>query len=164
MSAGKRLTPPQSRKVNALVQRECCNCDNGHCILLDDGEECVCPQLISYSLLCKWFRIAVLPGDKLLYAELYKTEDRKKCTECGAFFASRSNHVKKVKSCQILPGLPEAYHEPAGSGAHEETPRPCYAIGAKTALIYAAFRAGKQCSRYRLPFPSKIGFYCVTKP
>ena len=77
MSAVKRLTPPQSRKVNALVKRECCNCDNGHCILLDDGEECVCPQLISYSLLCKWFRIAVLPGDKLLYAELYKTEDRK---------------------------------------------------------------------------------------
>ena len=80
MSAVKRLTPPQSRKVNALVKRECCNCDNGHCILLDDGEECVCPQLISYSLLCKWFRIAVLPGDNLLYAELYKTEDRTKGT------------------------------------------------------------------------------------
>ena len=78
MSTVKRLTPPQSRKVNALVKRECCNCDNGHCILLDDGEECVCPQLISYSRLCKWFRIAVLPGDKLLYAELYKTEDRSK--------------------------------------------------------------------------------------
>ena len=81
MSAVKRLTPPQSRKVNALVKRECCNCDNGHCILLDDGEECVCPQLISYSLLCKWFRIAVLPADKLLYAELYHTEDKKRCTE-----------------------------------------------------------------------------------
>ena len=100
MSAVKRLTPPQSRKVNALVKRECCNCDNGHCILLDDGEECVCPQLISYSLLCKWFRIAVLPGDKLLYAELYQTEDRKKCTECGAFFASRSNNVKYCPDCR----------------------------------------------------------------
>ncbi|WP_370648772.1 cysteine-rich VLP protein, partial [uncultured Oscillibacter sp.] len=29
-------------------------------MLLDDGDECVCPQLISYSLLCKWFRAAVL--------------------------------------------------------------------------------------------------------
>lgn len=67
MSSIKRLSPPQSRKVNSLVRRECCNCDNGHCILLDDGDECVCPQLISYSLLCKWFRIAVLPLDKLLY-------------------------------------------------------------------------------------------------
>ena len=74
MSEVKRLTPPQSRKVNAIVRRTCCNCDNGNCILLDDGDYCVCPQLISYSLLCKWFRIAVLPADKELYAELYHTE------------------------------------------------------------------------------------------
>ena len=66
MNGVKRLTPPQSRKVNALVRRTCCNYDNGNCILLDDGDECVCPQLISYSLLCKWFRAAVLPADRLL--------------------------------------------------------------------------------------------------
>lgn len=100
MSSIKRLSPPQSRKVNSLVRRECCNCDNGHCILLDDGDECVCPQLISYSLLCKWFRIAVLPLDKLLYAELFKTEDKKRCTVCGAFFASRSNSVKYCPDCR----------------------------------------------------------------
>ena len=64
MTGLKRLSPPQSRKVNSLVKRECCNCDSGNCILLDDGEECVCPQLISYSLLCKWFLTAVLPIDK----------------------------------------------------------------------------------------------------
>lgn len=72
----------------------------GNCILLDDGDTCVCPQLISYSLLCKWFRIAVLPLDKLLYAELYQTEDRKKCTVCGAFFASTSNSVKYCPDCR----------------------------------------------------------------
>ena len=80
MSAVKRLTPPQSRKVNALVKRECCNCVDGKCLLLDDGDECVCPQLISYSLLCKWFRVAVLPADKLLYAELMNTEDKRRCS------------------------------------------------------------------------------------
>lgn len=37
MSAVKRLTPPQSRKVNALIKRECCNCVGGNCLLLDDG-------------------------------------------------------------------------------------------------------------------------------
>lgn len=63
MTGIKRLTPRQSRKVNTLVKKECCNCENGNCILLDDGDTCVCPQLISYSLLCKWFRIAVLPLD-----------------------------------------------------------------------------------------------------
>ena len=100
MSDIKRLTPPQSRKVNALVRRTCCNCDNGNCILLDDGDECVCPQLISCSLLCKWFKVAVLPADRLLYAELYQTGDRKKCTECGAFFASTSNSVKYCPVCR----------------------------------------------------------------
>ena len=74
--------------------------DNGNCILLDDGDECVCPQLISYSLLCKWFRVAVLPADRLLYAELYQTGDKKKCTECGAFFASTSNSVKYCPVCR----------------------------------------------------------------
>ena len=111
MTGGKRLTPPQSRKVNSLVKKECCNCERGHCILLDDGEECVCPQLISCSLLCKWFQIAVLPLDKLLYAELFKTEDKKRCTECGT---------------------------QTGSGAHEETTCGGYAIRAKKALIYRA--------------------------
>ena len=100
MTGIKRLTPPQSRKVNSLIKKECCNCDNGHCILLDDGEECVCPQLISYSLLCKWFQTAVLPFDKLLYAELFKTEDKKRCTECGASFASTSNSVKYCPDCR----------------------------------------------------------------
>ena len=84
MNGVKRLTPPQSRKVNALVRRTCCNYDNGNCILLDDGDECVCPQLISYSLLCKWFRIAVLPADKELYAELYHAEDMRRCSVCGS--------------------------------------------------------------------------------
>ena len=130
MTGDKRLTPPQSRKVNSLVKKECCNCERGHCILLDDGEECVCPQLISYSLLCKWFQIAVLPLDKLLYAELFKTEDKKRCTECGTFLCI------KIKQRQILPGLPEAHYPQTGSRAHEETACGGYAIGAKKALIY----------------------------
>ena len=99
MSEVKRLTPPQSRKVNALVRRTCCNCDNGNCILLDDGDYCVCPQLISYSLLCKWFRIAVLPADKELYAELYHTEDMRRCSVCGAPFASSSNRAIYCPDC-----------------------------------------------------------------
>ena len=65
-------------------------------MLLDDGEECVCPQLISYSLLCKWFQTAVLPLDK----ELLKTEDMRRCTVCGAAFASSSNHAKYCPDCR----------------------------------------------------------------
>ena len=96
----KRLTPQQSRKANALIKKTCCNCIGGNCILLDDGDECVCPQLISYSLLCRWFQNAVLPADKLLYAELYQAEDRRRCAECGAAFASTSNSVKYCPDCR----------------------------------------------------------------
>lgn len=100
MSEIKRLTPQQSRKVNALIKKTCCNCDNGNCLLLDDGETCGCPQLITYSPLCKWFRTAVLPADKELYAEIYMTEDRRRCVECGAAFASSSNSVKYCPACR----------------------------------------------------------------
>ena len=100
MSELKRLSPQQSRRVNALIRKECCNCFDGNCILLDDGESCVCPQLISYSLLCKWFRAAVLPLDKLLFAELYQSEDKRRCSVCGAAFASTSNNVKYCPDCR----------------------------------------------------------------
>lgn len=100
MSGLKRLTPQQSRKANALIKKTCCNCMGGNCILLDDGDECVCPQLISYSLLCRWFQNAVLPADKRLYAELYQAEDRRRCAECGAAFASTSNSVKYCPDCR----------------------------------------------------------------
>lgn len=100
MSERKRLTPQQSRKVNSLIKKTCCNCIGGNCILLDDGEPCVCPQLISYSLLCKWFCAAVLPADKLLYAELYQQEGKRRCTVCGAAFASSSNNVKYCPDCR----------------------------------------------------------------
>ena len=43
----------------------------------------------------------------------------------------------------LLPGLPEAYHPQTDRRAHEETTGECDAIGAKKALLYAAFRAGK---------------------
>lgn len=100
MSEIKRLTPQQSRRVNTLVKKECCNCFDGNCILLDDGDECVCPQLISYSLLCKWFRAAVLPLDKVLYAELYAAKDKRRCLVCATSFASSSNNVKYCPDCR----------------------------------------------------------------
>lgn len=100
MSEIIRLSPQQSRRVNALVKRECCNCDGGNCLLLDDGDACICPQLISYSLLCKWFRMAVLPLDKELYAELYQREDMRRCAVCGASFVPGSNRAKYCPDCR----------------------------------------------------------------
>ena len=72
MSASKipHMTYQQYRTARRLVH-ECCNYDCGNCLLLDDGEECVCPQSITCSLICKWFRAAVLPLDTGLCAALF---------------------------------------------------------------------------------------------
>ena len=53
------MTYSQYRRARKLVH-QCCNYESGNCLALDDGEECVCIQSISYSLLCNWFRAAVL--------------------------------------------------------------------------------------------------------
>ena len=67
----KRLTPAQRVRCNRLIRRLCANYDGGNCLPLDDGEGCVCVQMIFYSLLCKYFRRAVLPADKVLCADIY---------------------------------------------------------------------------------------------
>lgn len=82
-----------------LIHRECCNYDNGKCILLDDGEECVCVQSISYSVCCTWFRHAVLPLDKPLEAEIFHSGDVKRCAVCGAAFVPSSNRAKYCEVC-----------------------------------------------------------------
>ena len=78
----------QYRAACRLVH-ECCNYDNGNCILLDNGEPCVCVQSISYSLLCRWF----------IAAALLHQADRKLCTECGGYFLPKSNRGKYCPDC-----------------------------------------------------------------
>ncbi len=57
-----RLDEKQYRAVKKMTRAACANNDCGNCLLLDDGETCVCVQSISYSLLCRYFREAVLPA------------------------------------------------------------------------------------------------------
>ncbi len=68
-----RMDYRQYRAARRLVH-ECCNYDSGNCLLLEDGEPCVCVQSISYSLLCRWFTAAVLPLDEALEAALLRRE------------------------------------------------------------------------------------------
>ena len=90
-----RLNDAQHRRVKKLTRCHCANNVRGCCLLLDDGEPCVCVQAISYSLLCRYFREAVLPADRELCADLAATADtRKKCELCGKPFPARSNRAK----------------------------------------------------------------------
>ena len=96
----KRLTPAQRARCNRLIRRLCANYDGGNCLPLDDGEGCVCVQTISYSLLCRWFRAAVLPLDAALCAEISRSRDEvKRCVECGAVFTPKSNRAKYCPDC-----------------------------------------------------------------
>ena len=95
-----RLNDAQHRRVKKLIRCHCANNMRGCCLLLDDGEPCVCVQAISYSLLCRYFREAVLPADRELCADLAATADtRKKCELCGKPFPARSNRAKYCDRC-----------------------------------------------------------------
>ena len=70
-----------------------------YALLLDDGEPCVCVQSISLSLMCRWFRVAVLPLDGELAAALLYRGSRKRCAVCGAAFVPKSNRGKYCPGC-----------------------------------------------------------------
>lgn len=100
MSEFRRMDEAQQRKAKKLIRALCCNYDGGNCILLDDGDPCVCVQSISYSLLCRWFLAAVLPADRELYAEVMEGRDNlRRCRECGQAFASESKNALYCKPC-----------------------------------------------------------------
>ena len=90
------MTYQQYRTVRKLVHR-CCNYDDGNCLVL----ECVCVQSISYSLLCRWFRAAVLPVDGVLYAALFPQGVMKICVECRGLFRPGSNRAKYCPDCAV---------------------------------------------------------------
>lgn len=91
-----RMTPQQFRRAKALIKKTCYNYDNGYCLILD----CPCPQMHSYSLLCKWFRNAVLTQNEPLYISIEKPHNIKKCVICGKKFIYRSNRAKYCNTCK----------------------------------------------------------------
>ena len=93
-----RMNYRQYRKARRLTH-ECCNYCDGNCLLLDDGEECVCVQSISYSVLCRWFQAAVLPLDAALYAELMERSQALRCRECGTLFSPRRTNCLYCPDC-----------------------------------------------------------------
>ena len=93
-----RMTYQQYCVARRLVH-ECRNYDSGNCLELDNGDPCVCVQSISCSVLCKWFRSAVLPLDAALFAALFPQRGAKRCVECRALFVPGSNRAKYCPDC-----------------------------------------------------------------
>lgn len=62
-----KLNSQSLEKIVDLIKTQCCNCYDGNCLLLDDGEARICPQLITPShIICRYFLESVLPGNKEL--------------------------------------------------------------------------------------------------
>ena len=78
---------------------ECCNYYGGECIARGDRGGWGVGQSISYSLLCRWFRAAVLPLDRELETALFHRLDAKRCAVCGALFTPGSNRAKYCPEC-----------------------------------------------------------------
>ena len=89
-----RLTPGQFRSVRSLTKR-CCNYAQGDCLLLDG----VCPQSISRSLICRWFRYAVLPEQPKLERAILSPKQLHRCEVCGRSFLARSGRSKYCRGC-----------------------------------------------------------------
>ena len=62
-----KLNPQLFDRVSTLIKTQCCNCYEDNCLLLDDGETHICPQLITSShIICRYFLESVLQDDKTL--------------------------------------------------------------------------------------------------
>ncbi len=99
MADAPRIDHKQLRRAKKLIRKLCCNYDHGNCLALDDGEPCACVQGISYSLLCNWFRNAVLPADHELLADVMRERPGKRCAVCGKPVYSSSNRTKYCPAC-----------------------------------------------------------------
>ena len=95
-----KINLQQSKKINALIRRFCCNCANGNCLLLDDGEEHNCVQLVSkHGVYCNYLLSSVLPADKELFAEVMRIRNEKHCRICGKAFVPKSKIQRYCTEC-----------------------------------------------------------------
>ena len=100
-----RMDEKQYKAASGLISDTCCNYDppTKSCLLLDNGEPVQCPQTITRSLICRYFRGVLLedPDNRELKAALLGTERtyRKVCGRCGKPFRTASNRAKYCPEC-----------------------------------------------------------------
>lgn len=83
-----RMDAKQRRVALRLIKGLCSYYDSGNCLYLDRGEEVTCPQSVSYSVCCKFFRHVLLKDKegKGLEAAVFQHDALKHCVRCGKTF------------------------------------------------------------------------------
>lgn len=99
-----RMSDSQRRRADALIKSLCANYFHGNCLLLDVGVEVPCPQLITNSLVCRYFRDVLLEDKdgKALKAEIMGEDTAKTCEVCGKPFRAISNRAKYCARCSEI--------------------------------------------------------------
>lgn len=97
-----RMTPAQQRDARKIIHKLCSNCVNGNCIRLDQGEEVPCPQMLSATVCCRFYRNVLLkdPEAGTLEAEIFTSGTKKHCAICGKEFYSAGNRAKYCADCK----------------------------------------------------------------
>ena len=97
-----RMDAKQRRVALRIIKGPCSYYDSGNCLYLDRGEEVTCPQSVSYSVCCKFFRHVLLKDKegKGLEAAVFQHDALKHCVRCGKTFFSPSNRAKYCESCK----------------------------------------------------------------
>ena len=97
-----RMTPAQHREAKKIIRKLCSNYCDGNCIRLDQGEEVPCPQMLSASVCCRFFRNVLLkdPEAGTLEAGIFSSGMKKRCAICGKEFYSAGNRAKYCADCK----------------------------------------------------------------
>ena len=147
------MTEGQLRRARKLIRRLCANYDEGNCLALDEGEGCVCVQSISYSLLCRYFKEAVLPADAELCAAIGQGADElKRCRSCGKPFQPEATGPCIVPAAPLLNSGRKPVNGCAAIGDR------CNAFGAGKPRYFKAFPAPFVHCRMFSPEPLKTVF------
>ena len=97
-----KLTLKQFAEIKKMIKSLCCNCYQGNCLLLDDGDSHTCPQLITPShIICRYFLDTVLPADKTLHRSLISdpTAEMLTCALCGRKTERTGRNQKFCPDC-----------------------------------------------------------------
>ena len=97
------MTSSQRKMVKTLIQKNCSHYYEGDCLHPNLPEETPCPQIISNSINCRYFRHIVLEdkAGEILKSELFEKNALRRCTVCGRAFSSKSNNAKYCEICRV---------------------------------------------------------------
>ena len=99
-----RMNAEQQKAAAKLIKKLCSLENCGNCLWLSVHEDVPCPQLLTPSVCCKFFR-HVLLKEKIaagLEAEIFKTSKLRYCESCGKAYSARSNNAKYCPDCRPI--------------------------------------------------------------